>query len=227
MTPRSFPFDHGPALSSRRRDARAVPLCLAPLGLLGALALGCETSRPAEPSASASSASSVPAPSPASPASTPAPQATKTAAALTWTAPSSWQKEPKARPMRVATYRVGSTDPAELAIFHFGPGDGGGVELNIERWIGQFSGIQPSDVVRTERRASSGLAMHVVEIPKGTYASGMPGGPTTPRENFGLLGAIVETPGGSYFFKLTGPAETLAQERERFLTLLDSVRVEG
>jgi hypothetical protein len=142
--------------------------------------------------------------------------------------------------MRVATYRVvgarkdaappadsagaAATEAAELAVFHFGPGDGGGVEPNVQRWIGQFSGVEPATIVRSERRASSGLAVHVVEIPRGTYASGMPGAPSTAKENFGLLGAIVESAGGAYFFKLTGPAAVLQAERDRFFQLLDSVR---
>lgn len=130
--------------------------------------------------------------------------------------------------MRVATYRVpqGADDETagELAVFHFGPGDGGGIEANIERWVGQFSDVPAGSIERSELRSASGLQQHVIEIPKGTFASGMPGGPTTPKTNYGLLGAIVESPSGSFFFKLTGPTATLQKERSRFFELLDSVR---
>ena len=58
---------------------------------------------------------------------------------LTWTAPSSWKTGPE-KPMRAATYLIpaagGDTDGGELAVF---AAIGGGVQANIDRWIGQFS----------------------------------------------------------------------------------------
>lgn len=197
-------------------------------GLVVAGLLGCESSKVAEPPpgrAPEASGARSDASSAAQRQAAPRPGAEQPASPLTWTDPSGWAKETKPRPMRVATYRVGAPEAgAELAVFHFGPGDGGGVEPNVQRWIGQFSGMDAGQVVRGERRASSGLVVHVVEVPRGTYASGMPGAPATPKEDFALLGAIVESPAGAYFFKLTGPAAVLRGERERFFELLDSVR---
>ena len=72
-------------------------------------------------------------------------------------------------------------------MFHFGAGQGGGIEANVERWVGQFKGVDKQQVKRSDRSAN-GLVQHVVEIERGTYSSGMPGGPTTPKENFALLG---------------------------------------
>ena len=41
--------------------------------------------------------------------------------------------------MRVAQYGLpGPAGEATLGIFFFGPGQGGSVEANIERWFGQF-----------------------------------------------------------------------------------------
>ena len=46
------------------------------------------------------------------------------------------------RPMRAATYRIpaakGDTEGAELAVFYFGQGQGGAVDANVKRWVGQF-----------------------------------------------------------------------------------------
>ena len=64
----------------------------------------------------------------------------------------------------------------------------------------------------------------VPEVVKNTFASGMPGAPAVPKPDYALLGAIVESPSGSYFFKLTGPSATVANQRDRFHGLLDSVR---
>jgi len=55
---------------------------------------------------------------------------------------------------------------------------------------------------------------------EGTYASGMPGGPTTPKTRFALLGAIAEGPRGNLFFKLTGPRKTVAKAAAQFEALV-------
>ena len=38
-----------------------------------------------------------------------------------------------------------------------------------------------------------------------------------------MIAAVVETSGGSYFFKLTGPQRTVEAARSAYLALLDSV----
>ena len=132
---------------------------------------------------------------------------------------------PSASPMRKATYKVPATakdaDDGELAVFYF-RGEGGSTEANIQRWISQFSGAGPSDVKRSQRNVR-GMNQTVVEV-EGTYASGMPGAPATPKAHYRLLGAVVETPAGPYFFKLTGPAKTINAARDAYLAMLDSVR---
>jgi hypothetical protein len=42
-----------------------------------------------------------------------------------------------------------------------------------------------------------------------------------------LLGGIVPGPDAPWFFKLTGPEDTVRSERERFVALLRSVRATG
>ena len=62
----------------------------------------------------------------------------------------------------------------------------------------------------------------------GTY-TGM-GGPmmsgSKPAAGYRLIGAIVEGPGGSVFFKLTGPAKTIAAQQKNFEQLLASIEVD-
>jgi hypothetical protein len=156
--------------------------------------------------------------------STPAPSARE----ITWTDPPGWQKVAPSSPMRKASYRVPAApkDPedGEVAVFYF-KGEGGGTDANIQRWITQFSDAKPADIKRTER-TMNGMKQTIVEV-QGTFASGMPGGApgsATPKSNYRLIGAVVETTAGPYFFKMTGPNKTVDAARGAFYTLLDSIK---
>jgi len=190
-----------------------------------ALALACD--KPAPPSATTASA---PAPAPSASAAAAPTSLTHGNAkeiGVTWSEPSAWKKLTPTSPMRNASYEVpavaGDQEPGDLGVFYFGPDKGGAAERNVQRWVEQFEGADPAKVEKSERKAN-GLAQRIVEIPSGTYKSGMPGGPTTPKPGYALLGAIVETPSGSHFFKLVGPKATVAAARKQFLELLDSVK---
>jgi len=132
--------------------------------------------------------------------------------------------------MRVATYRVprasGDKEDAELAIFHFGGGQGGDVEANLRRWESQFTD-EKGEAKRTDRDVN-GLKAHVLEIESGTYTAMamMPGQSSSPKSDYGMLATVVETPIGSYFFKMTGPSKTVKSQKDAFMTMLDGVSVE-
>jgi hypothetical protein len=150
---------------------------------------------------------------------------------LEWTDPQGWVRQPQTSPMRVATYKVphagSDKDDAELAVFYFGSGQGGDVEANLKRWENQFTD-KKSDAKRTERSAN-GLKAHVLEIESGTYTAMamMPGQSASPKSDYGMLAAVVETPLGPYFFKLTGPSKTVKAQKDAYMTMLDSVKVES
>ncbi len=131
--------------------------------------------------------------------------------------------------MRKATYDVPRADKdledGECGVFYFGPGMGGSVDANIERWIKQFKDL-PGDKIKRADRTANGLVEHTVEVDSGNFnANAMGRGAEMLKPNFGLLGAIVEEPSGEYFFKLTGPARTIAAARADFYRMLDSVHV--
>ena len=152
-------------------------------------------------------------------------------AGIKWTAPPGWKSEAQ-RPMRLATYTVpaapGDKDPGECGVYYFGPGQGGSVEANMDRWIGQFlqPGGKPSkDVAKRGQRTIHGLKVTTVDV-SGAY-TGM-GGPMAapgapPKPNYRLLGAIVEGSQGSIFFKFTGPDKTVAQNQPSFEKMLVSL----
>ena len=203
---------------------------LATLAAFASLAtLGCR--RTPEPKGSASESGSgtgLRPPSAAKTESAPPASSSTPPVEITWVDPPTFRRVPPKNAMRKASYEVphaaADSEDGELAVFYFGPGQGGGIEQNVDRWVKQFSGIQPSDVKRADREAN-GLREHTVEIARGTFESGMPGmGAAGPRKDYALEGAIVEAPSGAYFFKMTGPTKTVAAARAAFMALLDSVR---
>jgi hypothetical protein len=120
-------------------------------------------------------------------------------AGLRWTAPSGWKNE-GSRPMRAATYTIptafGDRDSAECVVYFFGPGQGGGVDANLDRWKSQFRQSAPAQV---HKRTIHSLPVTTIDI-SGEY-SGM-GGPMATgkavKAGYRLLGAIV-APAGVFF----------------------------
>ena len=151
----------------------------------------------------------------------------ESAAGLKWTAPAGWKSE-GARPMRAATYTIapstGDKADAECVVYFFGEGQGGSVDANIERWKSQFqaSGGKPA-VAQVATRTAHGLPITTIDT-SGAY-SGM-GGPMTVGQRtvpgYRLLGAIVQGRGGNIFVKFTGPANTIAANKQKFEQLLAS-----
>ena len=112
-------------------------------------------------------------------------------------------------------------DDGECTVITFGPGKGGGVDENIDRWVGQMDshGVAPTRTTRT----THGMNVTRVEV-AGTYSGmRMPGAPQTPAHpGWRLVGAIVEAPSGSWFFKLTGPDATVKAAAPELDAMIDS-----
>jgi hypothetical protein len=106
---------------------------------------------------------------------------------------------------------------------------GGSVKDNIDRWASQFSlpdGGSVRDAMKTEEIEVDGMKTHLVDV-SGIYAD-RPGGPTDPptmRENWRLLGAVVETDEhGTWFFKFYGGADTIKANEEAFRSFIKSLK---
>jgi len=148
-------------------------------------------------------------------------------AALRWRLPEGWREVPPSSSTRVAEMTIpGPAGEAQLGVFHFGPGQGGGVEANLDRWIGQ---IEPraGEPERGTLTAASGLEVTWVDVAGTLQPTMMGAGPSEPQPGSRLLGAVVEGPGGPWFFKATGPEATLAAARPAFLDLLGSLAPAG
>ena len=143
---------------------------------------------------------------------------------IEWTTPKGWN-DLGARSMRVATYGVpkagGDPEDAECAVFYFGQGQGGGVDENIDHWIGQFE--NPGQPERANFNVGS-FKVHRVAV-NGTYTA--PSGPmmqsSGTKAAYRLVGAIVEGPQGSVFFKMTGPEKTTRAAEKDFDAMLKSL----
>lgn len=146
------------------------------------------------------------------------------AAGLRFDLPAGWQATAPQSAMRAAQVTIpGPGGPAELAVFHFGAGQGGGTDSNLQRWQSQMDADSGSEPKR-ELFSTNGLAVTWIEI-AGTLKAGQMGmGPSNAQPNSLLYGAVIEGPGGPWFLKATGPEATLGPRREEFLALLKSAR---
>jgi hypothetical protein len=149
--------------------------------------------------------------------------------ALKFTAPAGWIAETPSSGMRKAQYTLprveGDPEDAKMVVFFF-EGQGGSVQANIDRWIGQFTkadGSPATDAARVSKKESHGIPLTIVDV-SGTYKESMgPMTPMTPKPNFRMLAAVAETGAGPWFFKLTGPAKTLTKWEPSFHAFLDTI----
>jgi hypothetical protein len=128
--------------------------------------------------------------------------------------------------MRLAQAAIpGSGGEGQLTVFYFGPGGGGPVEDNLQRWLGQMV-PDPGQSPQRESFATGSFQVTLVDVVGTLQPSTMGTGPTTPQPGSRLLGAVVEGSQGPWFFKATGPAQTLAEHRQGFLDLVKSATVQ-
>ena len=114
-------------------------------------------------------------------------------------------------------------------------GAGGSIKDNIDRWYLQFEqadGSATKDKSKTEVLDVAGQKVHWVDIP-GNFKDSMGGPffqkkPPVIRENYRMLGAIIETQGmGTHFFKITGPADSVEKLAEGFKKMLKELKVKS
>ncbi len=143
--------------------------------------------------------------------------------------PKGWQNQP-AGGMRAAQWTVpgGKEGEATLIVYYFGQGGAGGVEDNLQRWYGQFQpeGGGKEVVPKTENKTVAGMKVTMTEV-EGRYVASMTPGSAEKNDEPGwmLLGAILETASGPYYFKLTGPKETVTAARKDFRGAIESAQL--
>jgi hypothetical protein len=149
---------------------------------------------------------------------------------LRYKAPDGWVIERTSSNMRVAQYKLpradGDVEDASLVLYYFGSGQGGSVQANLDRWISQMQqpdGSSSKDKAKTETITISGLKATTVDV-SGTYTAEMSPGSGDRRNDAGsrLRAAVIETPKGSYYAKLIGPARTVERWNQSFDDYLKS-----
>lgn len=150
-------------------------------------------------------------------------------------APNGWVSERPTSSMRVSQYQLpaaeGDTEAASLVVYFFGAGQGGSVDANLERWIGQMQsadGAPSKRNAKTETSTVNGLKVTLLDV-AGTYAAGDMGGgsASASKPNFRMRAGVIETPKGAYFIKLVGPEKTVGRWEQSFQEFIKSAEFKG
>ena len=131
----------------------------------------------------------------------------KTDAGLSFVPPNTWGTKPPSSSTRLAEYAIpraaGDGADGELALSYFGEGQGGTVEMNLDRWIGQFQqpdGSSSKGKAKVDRRKVADLPVTIVEVSGRFVSKAMfPGQRDYDEAGWRLHAAIVETAKGPFF----------------------------
>jgi hypothetical protein len=152
---------------------------------------------------------------------------------LKFDVPPEWQPQRLSSAMRQAHYLLprvqGDNEDGELILFFFGEGQGGTVEANLQRWRDMFTAEGkpvPDEAVVREAFDANGLKVTLIDVAGQYTGMTMPGQPApAPLENYRMIGAVVETPRGNYFFRATGPIGTMNSHRSAIRQMLNTVKL--
>jgi hypothetical protein len=152
---------------------------------------------------------------------------------LKFTVPSKWQGEPAENPSRAGQWRVAPSlgqegESGEVVVLYFGPGVGGTTKENVESWIGtMFNAEGHPAAAEVKHHETNGLKISQVVI-FGAYNQTvfMPGIPPQSKQNYGLLGAVIETPQGNIYWRMTGPESLITANLPLFNKVIDSGKVQ-
>lgn len=144
--------------------------------------------------------------------------------------PKEWTGKPVTLRVRAAHFLVSviPNEQAELVVYYFGPSGGGSVAANLDRWIGQL--VQPDGrpsrtVAKIENSKVAGQDATLLSVNGRFTASQLNEGSPPIGATGATIGAIVSSPVGHYYFKLTGAKVTVDAHAARFKAMLDSMQL--
>ena len=146
-------------------------------------------------------------------------EAPMTESTLEWAAPEGWQ-DAGPRMMREVTFTAGDVE-CYVAML---PGDAGGVEANINRWVGQMGqpALESAAITALPTIAFMGQQAPLVEV-SGDYTD-MQG---AQKSNYKMMGTLVATGTHMVFVKMTGPGTEVDAQKDKFIAFCASIRARG
>ena len=182
-----------------------------------AFAASLQRSETAQPAAPATETAETPSnPHGGAPAAAEPPMAES---AFQWVAPEGWE-DGGTRMMREVTYEIGEVECYIAAL----PGGAGGVEANINRWVGQMGqpALDEAALAALPRIELLGQQAPMVEV--GGDFTTMQG---EEKQAYKLLGALAETSTHMVFVKMTGPGAEVDAQKEKFVAFCASITSRG
>ncbi len=144
------------------------------------------------------------------------------------TVPAAWTSRAPSSSMRLAEYVTPAVDGkgAEVIVYFFGKGQGGGPEANLARWKGQFSNPTGGAVVEKVSHEKSGDIAYTIAEYQGTYARAVGAGSSAEdaRPNHTLIAVVAETPRGTLFFQCFGPVPAVEAARATYLSFVRGLK---
>jgi len=138
-----------------------------------------------------------------------------------WTAPKEWAVKPTAGGMRLASYGVTGPDGRSVDISLVALGEQAGTELaNVNRWRKE---LQLADIEEAQL-ASSSEPVRIGTAPGFLYDMTSTALMLEGKYKRRTLASILPAGGMTVFFKATGDAELVGQEKARFIAWLASVQ---
>jgi hypothetical protein len=146
----------------------------------------------------------------------PAAPAADAAGKPAWTVPADWQEGQLAQ-FLVAKFIIGSGDATAAVNVSQLDGDGGGLLPNINRWRGQLGQppVADADIATLPTIDATGTKATLVDISDTDARSGKPAR---------LIGVIVPFGGQTWFYKLMGDPDIVAQQKDAFTKFVQSAK---
>lgn len=136
---------------------------------------------------------------------------------FTYARPAKWEWVEVTSTMRKAQLKVVDEKTKSAAEVIFFAGNMGGVQANVERWFGMF---QEAHDKKTEEITVGKHKVTYASV-QGTFLSGMPGGARTPMKDQALLGAIVTSPQGDVYVRMTGSIGLVKNATTEFKKMIE------
>jgi len=154
-------------------------------------------------------------------------------AGVTFTIPYRWQVKPVENANRAGQWYVSLPDDeegegADVVVFYFGPGIGGNARENIAAWNGLVLDSQGNPApAKISTLTAGGFKISLMSV-FGIYEQPMeqPGLPPLAKPKFGLLGAVIESPQGNIYWRLTGPEALITTTLPVFNKVIASVKTQ-